>query len=96
MVSAEDDFLCYKSTQRYLGHALSNPNIMLVETRTGGHLGWQESNPRKNHTLLFDSSSWSDVASADFIDATLKTRKVRRHNVEQNTADIHTWFRSRL
>ena len=72
MISAEDDFLCYKTTQRLLRYAMSNPNIMIVETRTGGHLGWQESIP-KSGAGWFGSSSWSDVACGEFIDAALKT-----------------------
>lgn len=37
-VSAQDDFLCYATSQRLLAYALSNPNIMVIETRCGGHL----------------------------------------------------------
>ena len=93
MVSAEDDFLCYRSTQRRLGYALSNPNIMLVETRTGGHLGWQERSPDKGSGSLFDSSSWSDVASTEFIDAALKTRAGKASNdIQRDIPDMHLWF----
>ena len=93
MVSAEDDFLCYQSTQRCLGYALSNPNIMLVETRTGGHLGWQERSPHKGSGSLFDTSSWSDVASAEFIDAALKTLAGKASiDVQRDVPDMHLWF----
>jgi predicted alpha/beta-fold hydrolase len=37
-VVAQDDFLCYSSSQRLLAYVLSNPNIMVVETKCGGHL----------------------------------------------------------
>lgn len=37
-VVAQDDFLCYSTSQRLLAYVLSNPNIMVVETKCGGHL----------------------------------------------------------
>ena len=44
-ISAQDDFLVFGQFQRKLNHCLENPNVVVVKTRCGGHLGWQESPP---------------------------------------------------
>lgn len=59
---AEDDFLIYTTFKTRLGYSISNPNILVMETKCGGHLGWQQSAPGEN-------SSWADTATADFISA---------------------------
>jgi len=70
-LDAEDDMICHKSTQMKMCYTLANPNVLSVETRSGGHLGWFE-------TLQGDSplhvKSWSDVAVVDFVDAILQLR----------------------
>ena len=40
-IVASDDILCYKSFQKKLCHCIQNPYVMCVETKCGGHLGWQ-------------------------------------------------------
>jgi predicted alpha/beta-fold hydrolase len=40
-LTARDDFLVSKPSRNKLGFCISNPNVMVVETRCGGHLGWQ-------------------------------------------------------
>jgi predicted alpha/beta-fold hydrolase len=64
-LTAQDDFLVSKPSRNKLGYCIGNPNVMVVETRCGGHLGWQESPPDGS----MGSSSWADVAAADFFDA---------------------------
>jgi hypothetical protein len=77
-ITAQDDFLVSRPSRNKLGYCLSNPNVMVVETRCGGHLGWQETPPSssdKNNTNQFgtaSSSSWADTATADFFDAVMK------------------------
>lgn len=73
-LTAEDDFLVAAPNRNRLGFCVSNPNIMVVETRCGGHLGWQESPPESSH---FGSSAWSDIATSDFFDAIMKTNMER-------------------
>ena len=60
---------------------------MVVKTRCGGHLGWQESPPPSRNAdgkelplTWFGGGigSWSDVAVADFIEALLETRNEDR------------------
>ena len=73
-ISAQDDFLVFGQFQKKLNHCLENPNVVVVKTRCGGHLGWQESPPPGSNS----SGSWSDVAVADFIEALLQIREEDR------------------
>lgn len=74
-LTAEDDFLVAAPNKNKLGFCIANPNIMVVETRCGGHLGWQESPPKSQFGV---TTSWADVAAADFFDAVMRT------NLEQH------------
>ncbi|KAL7483873.1 hypothetical protein ACHAW6_009512 [Cyclotella cf. meneghiniana] len=82
-IAAKDDFL--------LNHCLENPNVVVVKTRCGGHLGWQESPPLSRDadgnelpSTWFGGGigSWSDVAVADFIEALLEARN-EDHSIEE-------------
>jgi predicted alpha/beta-fold hydrolase len=81
-IVAGDDFLVHNSFKNRISYCLANPNVMVVETRCGGHLGWQEAPPDGN---FGSSSSWSDVATTDFIEAILETR--RKKSKEDNNLD---------
>jgi predicted alpha/beta-fold hydrolase len=81
-LTAEDDFLVSKPSRNRIGYCLANPNIMVVETRCGGHLGWQESPPQQDGFLNFGASSWADTASADFFEAVMQT------NVEKTGSPV--------
>ena len=75
-VTAADDFLCHERFKSLLGYALSNPNIIVVETRTGGHLGfWHQSNPESSPWWSVDS--WANGATADFIQAIMVAHNER-------------------
>jgi predicted alpha/beta-fold hydrolase len=74
-LTAEDDFLVHKHSKAKLGFCVPNPNVMVVETRCGGHLGWQESPPESNSSFGF--SSWSDIATADFFDSIMQVNVER-------------------
>lgn len=67
-ITAQDDFLVSQGSRNKLGYCLANPNVMVVETRCGGHLGWQEAPPKS----AFGATSWADTAASDFFDAILK------------------------
>jgi predicted alpha/beta-fold hydrolase len=82
-VAAKDDFLVFGQFARKLNHCLENPNVVVVKTRCGGHLGWQESPPPRKDANGNDVASswfgggigsWSDVAVADFIEALLQIK----------------------
>ena len=68
-VTAADDFLVSRPSRNKIGFCLENPNVMVIETRCGGHLGWQETPPEST----FGASSWADVASADFFQSLMDT-----------------------
>lgn len=74
-ISARDDFLVFGQFARKLNHCLENPNVVVVKTRCGGHLGWQESPPPSKDGNSKRTCSWSDVAVAEFIDALLQIRE---------------------
>ena len=70
-ISAQDDFLVFGQFRKKLNYCLENPNVVVVKTKCGGHLGWQESPPKGSTS----SGSWSDVAVADFIEALLQVKE---------------------
>jgi hypothetical protein len=82
-ISAEDDFLCYAVSKGLFAYAMSNPNIMVVETRCGGHLGWQEARPGKGSWLSTDS--WADKATADFIQAVIEANAEKKQSKQQES-----------
>lgn len=85
-IVAGDDFLVHGSFQNRISYCLANPNVMVVETRCGGHLGWQEAPPNGN---FGSSSSWADVATTDFIEAILEKRR-NKSKVSSNPDPIQT------
>lgn len=72
-VTAQDDFLVYNSSLRKMSHCLENPNVFVVKTKCGGHLGWQEAPPDTDNTFGF-GTSWADTATTEFIAAVIKLR----------------------
>lgn len=63
LLVSQDDDLINTSMHQYLHHCVStNPNITVVQTRCGGHLGWQESCPSGESSL----QSWSDMAIIEY------------------------------
>lgn len=79
-IIAGDDPVVYKGFQQKLAHCSLNPNVMSVETKCGGHLGWQESPPPNNGHDNDDSGfqpTWAGRAAADFIDAILRVGPVQ-------------------
>ena len=72
-VTAQDDFLVYNSSLKKMSHCLENPNVFVVKTKCGGHLGWQEAPPDTGNVFGF-GTSWADMATTEFIDAVIKLR----------------------
>lgn len=70
-VIAGDDPIVYRSFQKKLAHCSLNPYVMSVETKCGGHLGWQESPPSENshEDVSGFRPTWAGRAAVDFIDA---------------------------
>ncbi|KAL3911797.1 MAG: hypothetical protein SGARI_001471 [Bacillariaceae sp.] len=82
-LTAQDDFLVSRPSRNKLGYCIGNPNVMVVETRCGGHLGWQESPPEGGGI-----SSWADVAAADFFDAVMSANAESSTGNERDTIDL--------
>jgi predicted alpha/beta-fold hydrolase len=95
-ITARDDFLVFGQFARKLNHCLENPNVVVVKTRCGGHLGWQESPPPSKDGTRAGiwggrSGSWSDVAVADFIEALLQVREEDR---KKSAGEMNTFGES--
>lgn len=98
-IIAGDDTVVYHSFQRKLAHCSLNPYIMSVETKCGGHLGWQESPPTSSnsstHDHIDDDSgfrpTWAGRATADFIDAVLKAYPLQPNNQTPSPPSSHKW-----
>jgi hypothetical protein len=80
---AEDDFLIYNTFKSKLAYNMSNPNVLVMETKCGGHLGWQQA-------ISGQSSSWADEATTDFIGAVFDTFSRRR----PNNCQVDSYFSS--
>ena len=81
-VIAGDDFLIFHPFRGKLRYCLTNPNIMVIETKCGGHLGWQENPPDGSRFGL--GSSWADIATTDFIAAVLDRWRQQRNGINSS------------
>lgn len=81
-VVAGDDFIVYKPFNDKLSFSVSNPNVMVVETKTGGHLGWHEAPPDEG--MCGVGTSWADVVTVDFINAVLQTQDMDDHGAHND------------
>ncbi|KAL3936886.1 MAG: hypothetical protein SGBAC_007885 [Bacillariaceae sp.] len=81
-LTARDDFLVSEPSRSKLAYLVSNPNVLIVETRCGGHLGWQESPPETDSH--FGSTSWADAAASDFFESIMQV------NMERNGSRVDT------
>ena len=87
-VTAQDDFLVYNSSMRKMSHCLENPNVLVVRTKCGGHLGWQEAPPDTGNVFGF-GTSWADMATTEFIDAVIKLRQQEKAAIGDKTKEEH-------
>jgi len=74
LLTSQDDFLVRDGSIGKMYYPLANPNVLVVNTKCGGHLGWQESPPETGSMFGF-GTSWADTATTDFIDAILQGKK---------------------
>jgi hypothetical protein len=66
-----------------MAYNVTNPNILVLETLSGGHLGYQEvpvvTPPVNNGNTVSSSASrgqWADAAMAEFFQAVMECRTV--------------------
>jgi hypothetical protein len=85
---ASDDFLVHGPFRRTLYYNISNPNIMVLETMCGGHLGWHEAPPQNSFGM---GKSWADTAVVEFIAAVLEwhqqQKALQKSEIQQNGED---------
>jgi len=79
---ASDDFLVARPFREKMHYALSNPNILVVETKCGGHLGWQQARPKGSERL-----SWADSATTDFISVVFDAFKTKTDKEMTNSGN---------
>lgn len=72
-ITAQDDFLVAKHAVSKINHCLHNPNLIIVKTKSGGHLGWFHVGSEKDACGIF-GRSWADQATADFIAAVIEKK----------------------
>jgi len=73
-ISAQDDFLVAKHAVSKINHCLHNPNLMVVKTKSGGHLGWFHVGSEEGACGIL-GRSWADQATADFIAAVMDKKQ---------------------
>lgn len=104
LLTSQDDFLVYKGSTGKMCYSVSNPNVLVVKTKCGGHLGWHEAPPDTGNSFGF-GTSWADTATADFIEAILHTRLkvkndggIKTSTTKQPTItnEMHSQTRSKL
>lgn len=83
-LSSLDDFLVKKHALNSLEKCIVNPNVLVVKTKCGGHLGWQESPPDGTFGL---GKSWAATAAAEFIAAILEIRSYKDTEYLQTDAE---------
>lgn len=74
---ASDDDIASRHTSRFMNFGLSNPNVIFVNTATGGHLGWHHA--MKNNPFgpwIFsssneDSKGWGNKFVIKFVDVVI-------------------------
>jgi len=70
-LSSQDDFLVANLVKRSFSKCFANPNVLVVESKCGGHLGWQETPQDRRFGT---GQSWADNAVADFVEAVIEMR----------------------
>lgn len=90
LLTSQDDFLVYKGSTGKMSYSVSNPNVMVVKTKCGGHLGWHESPPDTGNVFGF-GTSWADTATADFIGAILHTRLDKNSDIAKSSSLMNAY-----
>lgn len=91
IMSADDDNISHKNTMKILN--LSNPNLIIVKTESGGHLGWHCANNNSP-----DGFSWADGAVTTFIGALIsrKTNEATARDLNELSIQMIRRLHSRL
>ena len=76
---ANDDEIASGNTRKYMNYGLSNPNVIFVNTASGGHLGWHhamKNNPFGSWNFYSrndeNDKDWGTLLTTKFIDSIIK------------------------
>lgn len=72
VVMSKDDFLIRHVAMEYIPHCIqSNPNVIFIESETGGHLGWNvvKGNNPFGDNPFGSAPNWCDELSSKFIES---------------------------
>lgn len=88
---ASDDDIACTSTTKYMNFGLSNPNVIFVNTATGGHLGWHHAMRNNPFGSMFysngkDSKSWENRLVSKFVDVIL-AKKFHEKTVQKKQTE---------
>jgi len=87
-INSRDDDLVAPAAMNKLSYCLRNPNVIVVKTGTGGHLGWHAVDSYGS----FPGKNWADTATVDFIEAVIQTsgwsKTVDHGNAAQTVKDL--------
>ena len=75
-LNALDDPLVSPETLPNPFDVIKNPNIIMITTRKGGHIGWGD-----GHVNQFSGSSWGEKVALEFLVAIHQTDKNRKKRV---------------
>lgn len=71
-IYARDDMLVKGPAARKLRDCVQNPNIIVLKTKSGGHLGWHHVDNEGSGEI---GKSWADKAVTNFIQAVIQKRE---------------------
>jgi len=77
-ITALDDFLTSHNVLSKMAECLINPKVIIVKTKSGGHLGWNDGSGLMS--VLFDKC-WADKVMVEFIDAVLQLKNAEVDDV---------------
>ena len=82
---ARDDDISYQNTLSSLPQLLSNPNIIILQSKTGGHLGWHTST-RNNP---FHVENWGDITTTRYIQSLLDLEKYNTVYIDDSASNLN-------
>ena len=88
---ASDDEIACTSTTKYMNFGLSNPNVIFVNTATGGHLGWHHAMRNNPFGSIFysneeDNKSWGNRLVSKFVEVIL-AKKFHEETAQKKQAE---------
>lgn len=92
MLMSKDDFLVSHVAEQWLPHCVEmNPNVMFVESETGGHLGWHvvDGNNPFGSNPFGRGANWADACCCKFIESVILMRRHGYYDDESPSTHVH-------